>query len=153
MGSQAMNELTAQHVFECVKVAFSQDKNGYVLKLSIHPNDIPDDVITDPLGTRYKIGLIREDEQDNPTERRAVQAAGLLCRNPLFAIYLRSRHGSVHAVDEASTASALRDLLGCNSRSEIAGQSARRMMEIASDFREWSKSNGGHKEVASEWEL
>lgn len=148
-----MTEIVATHVFECVKVAFSQDKNGYILKLSIHPSDIPSEIATDPLGTRYKVGIARDEEQDMASERRAIQTAGLLCRNPVFSLYLRARHGALHAVDEPTTANALRTILGCNSRSEIAGKAAEKMMEIADDFRNWAKSSGGGKEVEDKWDL
>jgi hypothetical protein len=141
------DELISECVFECVKIAWTQDKNGYVLKLSIHPDEVNSSIALDPLGTRYKIGIVKAESVEQPDispERRAIQTAGLLCRNPLFTQYIRTRYGSVHAVDESSTAAALRTILGCGSRSEIAGPAANKMMEIAHDFREWAKKPRGN---------
>ena len=38
--------------FEAVKIAMNQDKNGWVLKLAIHPNDVPTDLTNSWIGSR-----------------------------------------------------------------------------------------------------
>ena len=45
--------------FEGVKVAIKQDKTGYVLTLSIHPDEIPDEVLRDFVGSRYQVVMVR----------------------------------------------------------------------------------------------
>ena len=77
--------------FEAVKIAMTQDKNGLVLKLSIHPNDAPEDMMRDPVGTRYLIVAVRIDDEDepvaSPSTREAsmvVKIAGTLSRDERF---------------------------------------------------------------------
>ena len=81
--------------FECVKIAMAQDKSGHILKLSIHPNDLPKDLVLDPLGARYVAVLARLNDQDEvvqPKEKtegdKAVDVAGLLSRNSRFVDWL-----------------------------------------------------------------
>ena len=45
--------------FEAVKVAIKQDKTGYVLTLSIHPDEIPEEVMRDFVGARYQVVALR----------------------------------------------------------------------------------------------
>jgi hypothetical protein len=86
--------------FEAVKVALRQDKSGYVLSLSIHPNDIPEELMRDWVGSRFIVAMvpIGDDEKpvDKPSARaklsapihpdgvEAVRLAGILCREPAF---------------------------------------------------------------------
>ena len=135
-----MTELTATCVFEAVKAAWRQTDKGYSLTLVLHPNEVPSEIQTSPIGTRYYVGITRADEQASITDNRAVQAAGLLCRNPDFRAYLRSR-GLGESKDENGAASILRSILKVDSRSKIMGASAEKMMEIADDFRTWHKSH------------
>jgi transposase len=41
--------------FEGVKVALKQDKTGYVLNLSMHPDDVPEELLRDFVGARYQV--------------------------------------------------------------------------------------------------
>ena len=52
--------------FEAVQIAMNKDKTGYILKLSIHPNDAPEDLLRDPVGTRYMIVAVRMGDDDQP---------------------------------------------------------------------------------------
>ena len=38
--------------FEAVKIAMRQDKNGYVLTLSVHPDDVPESLLRNWVGSR-----------------------------------------------------------------------------------------------------
>lgn len=111
--------------FEAIKIAMTQDKNGFVLKLSIHPNDAPEDVLRDPVGTRYGIALVRIDEHENPvasqqTEEglRAVRLAAALCHDPEFQAFMMAA-GYADDVNEAATIDGLRSHLGIVSRAEL----------------------------------
>lgn len=153
-GTPHTMELEADCVFEAIKIAWSQDKNGFILKLSIHPDNVPNSVATDPLGTRYHVGLTHADEQVADTNRRAVSAAGLLCRNPVFHSYLRVKLDADQITTEATAAAALRAMLGVRSRSEIKGVVAEKMMEISDEFRKWAAhSQGSGKAVDTEFGL
>jgi hypothetical protein len=93
-----MNIRDAATSFEAVKLGLSQDKNGLVLKLSIHPNDMPKDVMTDSLGSRYMVAIVRLDEQDQPKQseeksetERLLSRTYALCRNERFGRFLEDR--------------------------------------------------------------
>ena len=96
--------------FEAVKIAMRQDKNGHVLVLSIHPNDIPTELFSDWLGSRYYVSLVKLNDDETPVPRRIesenrkiVQQAGILCREKPFQEFLRSGYlmeGSDKPVDE-----------------------------------------------------
>ena len=144
--------MEATCTFEAVKIAWAQDKNGYILKLSIHPDDVPDDIALAKLGTRFYVGMKEADEDVAVADSRAVATAGALCRNKLFQVYLRN-NGELHCVDELSAATILRDRLGVGSRSEISGQSAIKMMEIANDFRKWAASRGRGERLENDLSL
>lgn len=128
--------------FECVKVAMVQDKNGHILKLAIHPNDLPKDLVLDPLGSRYVAVLARLNDQDEvvqPKEKtdadKAVDIAGLLCRNDRFISWLFDT-GYSGSRDELGAIAAVRDICGIKSRADFkTDEGARgRFFELKSEF-------------------
>ena len=50
--------------FEAVKVSMSQNKEGVILRLSVHPNDCPPDLHTDWVGSRYVVAMVKLNDQD-----------------------------------------------------------------------------------------
>ena len=75
--------------FEGIKVALKQDKNGFMLTLSIHPDEIPDELVRDFVGARYACALVRIQDNEEPTPYvNRVSRAGMLCRTPDFHEYL-----------------------------------------------------------------
>jgi hypothetical protein len=92
-----MNDWAEKNTLQCevVKIGLNQDKNGHILKVAIHPSDLPKDLILDPLGSRYMMVLARLNDQDEviqPKEKsdgeKAIDIAGLLCRNPRFISWM-----------------------------------------------------------------
>lgn len=111
--------------FEAVKIAMTQDKNGHVLKLSIHPNDTPEDIMRDAVGSRYMVALIRLDDQDQPvasptTEEgmRAVKLAGTLCSDDMFIDWLVYKN-FIDDPSEGAAAAWLRKYLRITSRKDL----------------------------------
>ena len=45
--------------FETIKIALKQDRNGYVMTLRIHPDDVPDELLRDFVGARYIVAMVR----------------------------------------------------------------------------------------------
>jgi len=45
--------------FEAVKVALKQNKDGYVLTLNVHPDEVPDSLLRDFVGARYQVVMVR----------------------------------------------------------------------------------------------
>lgn len=128
--------------FEGVKISLSQDKNGLVLKLSIHPDETPKDIILDPLGTRYMVALVKLGDDDRPVKGKdksegdkAVAIAGLLCRNERFRGWMADmRYSESEGVEDV--AEALRKLCGVNSRADLATNEAARalFMDLRDEF-------------------
>lgn len=111
--------------FEAVKIAMTQDKNGHVLKLSIHPNDTPEDIMRDPVGTRYQVAVVRVNDHGEPVASpaaeegiRAVKLAGTLCTDPDFQMWM-SQQGYASEPTEQAATEGLRIYLGVVSRREL----------------------------------
>lgn len=138
--------------FEAVKISMSQDRNGIVLRLNIHPNDCPPELHTDWVGTRYMVAMVRLNDHDEPETReeqqrieRMIASAGLLCRNAEFGEYLVAV-GLINGHDpyniEAAAISAVRDYCGISSRTEFRDnpEARRKFEELREDFRTWKQS-------------
>ncbi len=52
--------------FEAVKVAIKQDKTGYILTLSVHPDEVPEDLLRDFVGARYGVAMVRVNSDESP---------------------------------------------------------------------------------------
>ena len=126
--------------FEARKVAMKQDRTGFVLTLSIHPDDLPEELIRDFVGARYACAIVRIQDDESPTAYvNRVQKAGMLCRNPAFQEFVAARLVG-HSVNEDQTAAALYKQCGITSRSELNGNTkAQEMFDaIVLDFENWS---------------
>ncbi len=127
---------------EVVKVAMAQDKNGHILKLSIHPDDLPKDLVLDPLGTRYMIVLAKLNDQEEvipPKEKsdaeKVIDIAGLLCRNPRFRSWM-FHIGYSLSDDEKGAVEGIRNLCGVKSRADFrTDEEARnRFLDLKTEF-------------------
>ena len=125
------------YAFEAVKSALRQTKDGISVSLVIHPNDVPNPLLSDPVGSRYMVGMARLGDDDQPVEseeqreaKRDVTSAGALCRDTDFQKWLLD-NGYCDEVSEDEASNALRILLGVESRSEIkTNQEAQRKWRI-----------------------
>jgi hypothetical protein len=43
---------------ECIKVAYRQAKEGPVISLRLHPNDLTNDIANAPLGQRFAVAFV-----------------------------------------------------------------------------------------------
>jgi hypothetical protein len=135
--------------FEGVKVALKQDKTGYVLNLSMHPDDVPEELLRDFVGARYQVVMVRLDGHEEPMDRqreyegdRSIRIAGLLCRDPKFWQYLHEDSQILEATEKEAT-NWLRDYLNIPSRSELKTNPQARIMldKIHKDYNEWTQKN------------
>lgn len=81
--------------FEAVKTGLRQSKDGYLLSLLLHPDDIQDDLMRDFVGSRYMVVMVRIGDDERPISREefkkhhpAVAQAGMLCRDREFWGYV-----------------------------------------------------------------
>lgn len=122
--------------FEAVKIALTQDKNGLVLKLSIHPDETPKDLILDQLGTRYMVAVVKLGDDDKPVKgkdkaegEKAVAIAGALCRNERFRGWMAGmKYARSSSVEDV--ADGLREICGVKSRAELATNETARTLFI-----------------------
>jgi hypothetical protein len=135
--------------FEGVKVALKQDKTGYVLNLSMHPDDVPEELLRDFVGARYQVVMVRLDGHEEPMDRqreyegdRAIRIAGLLCRDPKFWQFLHEDNQILEATEKEAT-DWLRDYLNIPSRSELKTNPQARIMldTIHKDYNAWTQKN------------
>lgn len=94
--------------FEGKKISMRQDGKGTYITLSIHPGEVPVDLLAQPVGCRYQIAMVMLDDHDQPVKGRdmeegdrAVQSAAMLCRNPRFQQWMAKVGLSVLASEEA----------------------------------------------------
>ena len=128
--------------FEAVKVSMTQNKDGVMLKLAIHPNDCPSSLHTDWVGTRYTVALVKMNDdgtiainKDAEARKSAVAIAGSLCRNERFQAWLVH----MNIAEEASEDDAVKSLhayLGISSRRELSGndQARRKFLTMKASF-------------------
>jgi hypothetical protein len=127
--------------FEARKVALKQDRTGYVLTLSLHPDEIPEELLRDFVGARYGCALVRIQDDESPTPyTNRVQKAGMLCRDQNFQEFIAQRLVG-HSVNEDQAANALCKQCGIESRSELNGNAkAQEMFDaMVIDYENWNK--------------
>lgn len=131
-----MNPRDAALNFEAVKVSMRQSKDGVYIVLSIHPQDVPVDLMMAMSGTRYVVAMVETNDHGEPVKgreqeegERAVASAGMLCRNPLFRRWLISK-GYCFEDSELEAAAALKEYCGIESRTELKdNREARRLFD------------------------
>jgi hypothetical protein len=138
--------------FEAVKVSMSQDKNGIILRLNVHPNDCPKELHTDWVGSRYIIAMVKLTDDDKPDVRpeqvmiqKLISSCGLLCRNEEFYEYLCDNYIGEFTTDpdemERLCVDAVRRYCNIKSRSEFNSDAAarRKFEELRDGFAQWRK--------------
>jgi hypothetical protein len=128
--------------FEAVQLAMNKDKTGYILKLSIHPNDAPEDMLRDPVGTRYMFVAVRIGDEGeaimSPSIKdgiMAVNVAGALARDTRFQNWCVQQE-LTDVISEAAAADAIRTYAGVHSRSELKlnSKARRRFLALRDEF-------------------
>lgn len=133
--------------FEAVKMALKQDKNGYALTLSVHPDMVPEDLLRDFVGSRYQVVMVRINEDERPMNREQelsrdyVRMAAILCRDARFQKFL-VESGQIFSADEQLTTDWLKNELGVASRKDIQDKPAAqsRLMSIKQEFETWTNA-------------
>jgi transposase len=135
--------------FEGVKVALKQDKTGYVLTLSMHPDDIPEELLRDFVGSRYQVVMVRLNGNEEPMDRqeeyqgdRAVRIAGILCKDPKFWKYLYSEE-QIFDEDMEDATEWVRNYLNVPSRSDLkTNREAQILLDrLHREYQEWTQKN------------
>mgnify|MGYP003110444739 FL=1 len=140
--------------FEAVKTSMSQSKAGTILRIAIHPNDVPPSLHTDWVGSRYMVAMVKLDDEDKPEisdEQREksnlVASAAMLCRNYEFGQFMYEQEilGIPPSDDEDTredqATRALRFFLNVSSRSELKTDdiAANKFRMLQEEFLSWKK--------------
>lgn len=151
-----MTDETIRHAamhFEAVKVSMSQDKNGIILRLNVHPNDCPKELHTDWVGTRYMVAMVRLQDDDTVDDRgfvainKMIASAGLLCRNEEFYRFMQTIGAISTPIPqdpltmEKVAVEALYEICGIESRTELReNERARKSFEaLRQSFKKWKE--------------
>lgn len=118
--------------FEAVKVKLMQSREGMLLTLAIHPDEVPDEIVRSFVGSRWMCAFVRIGDDDQPVKspaqidgERAVQSAAMLCRDPSFQAWMAAE-GLASSATEIGAAEGLRDYLGIDSRADLKTDAAAR---------------------------
>mgnify|MGYP003111694207 FL=1 len=133
---------------EAIKTALRQTKDGIAITLVVHPNDVPADQMSDPIGSRYMVGMARLDDDDTimtpPSVRESnkiVGQAGMLCREDSFQDWLFDQ-GLIFEKNEEAAAIAVRQHCGIHSRIELS--SNKEAQKLWTDLLGEFESRGNH---------
>jgi|TARA_S200002703_G_scaffold151445_1_gene150878 hypothetical protein len=117
--------------FEAKKYAYRQTKDGMVLSFVLHPDDVPKEMATAPIGQRYMVACAQIDDHENPIRPRAttdaekaLARANLICRDETYIQWVRMNYYQWDVVDETLedeeyAAQVIRFICGIESRSEL----------------------------------
>ncbi len=131
--------------FEARKIALKQTKEGHVLNLAIHPDEIPDEILRDFVGARYMVVMVRLADTEVPMVRneeyagvKLVKQAGMLCRETQFWDYLYDQ-GEIFERNEDHAVGWLCNYLSVLSRTELkTNQKAQHLFEqLNKEYKTW----------------
>lgn len=113
--------------FEAIKTALKQTKDGYGLSLAVHPEDLPEELMRDFVGSRYMVVMVRIGDNEQPLNRElefpgdhAVKMAGMMCRDPEFWKWVSEKSVLPQTVgSEKECAAWLASYLNIQSRKEL----------------------------------
>ena len=116
--------MASKIAFEALKVAVRQDKEGYILTLRIHPNDVPEELLRSWVGSRYGVAMVEIGEgvgasasapvepPNSKADNSIIRKAVLLCKETGFWNWIEVKN-------EAEAKAKLCARLGIESRSEL----------------------------------
>lgn len=134
--------------FEAVKIALKQDKTGYVLTMCIHPDELPDEILRDFVGSRYQVVMVRLTDDNMPMNREQelsrdmVRVAGILCRDKKFWRFLKEARQIIDETEQDAI-DWLKHELSVESRSDIPKSqiAVNRLIAIRQEFNLWKQEN------------
>jgi hypothetical protein len=129
--------------FEAKKVALKQNRDGFILTLALHPDEIPDELIRDFVGARYACALVRINDDESPVQyNNKVRDAGIVCRQPLFQQFLRDEY-SLNVTNETEAAEHLCRMCNIQSRTELNGNAVaiKSFDSLLNSFSRWKAND------------
>jgi hypothetical protein len=133
--------------FEAVKVRITQNKQGVYLVLSVHPDEVPEDLLRSWVGTRYYCAMvgIQDDETPAPHKpitkkshgQKFVDRAGIMAREKEFWKFSE-------VDNEADASEFIRNFCNIHSRSELKNNEFAQILfeNINDKYNQWYEKNG-----------
>lgn len=117
---------------ECVKVGIQQSKDGYFIRLALHPSDNIGPLVTSPVGARYICAFVEVNDHNEPVRRGGFKAAntgpseydryvtqtGMLCKEEGFQEWMVNNGYAADASEEGAK-QGLYKILRITSRTEL----------------------------------
>lgn len=128
--------------FEAVKIGMTQNKDGIILRLAVHPQECPPKLHTDFVGQRYGVALVALADDETPKHlpeleeiKKLKASAGALPRDTDFQAFLG-------AESEDAATDILRTKLGIQSRTEFDNNADARVafVKLREEFQSWLKT-------------
>ena len=152
-----MNWEDAAQSFESSLMILRKDKNGWVIGFSVHPAEVPEALLSAPLGTRFQQVLFQIGDDETPVPikevdeegRKSVQTAAMICRNADFQEWIQTQYWDPtdpedeermeKTPSEEGARNILCELLNIASRSELRSNLKARseLEELLNHFREF----------------
>lgn len=129
--------------FEAVKIELKQNRTGFVLTLNIHPDEIPEELMRDFVGSRYGVAMVRIMDDESPTMySNRVMKAGMLSRARDFQYWLRECK-LTEKCSETEAAEAIRKECGIQSRTELNGnaEAQAKFDKMVDQYERWRKED------------
>jgi hypothetical protein len=116
---------------EVKKDALAQRQSGdWAVRFTAQAADLPIQLLTAPMGTRYMCVLVEINDDERPVEHilkqreewrnlGPVKQSALRCKDPIFWRYLEEEMMAPPPLDEELAATAVRSLCGVASRSHL----------------------------------
>lgn len=130
--------------FECVKVALKQDRTGFILTVSIHPDEIPEELVRDFVGARYGVAMVRIQDNETATPyNNRVKRAGMICRDSAYRQWLKKECGLQTIDTEDKAVEALYTICNIKSRTELNGnkEAQDKFDEMVEDYERWKEES------------
>lgn len=135
--------------FEAIKIALKQNKDGFILTLSVHPDDIPQELMRDFVGAHYQVVMVRLNGENMPMDRdkefeadKSVKLSAILCKEEGFWEFLNDT-GEIFECNEKEATAWLRSFLNIKSRSELKtnAESRQKLDKLNKEYIAWNKKN------------
>jgi hypothetical protein len=134
--------------FEAKKIALRQDTSGFILTMSVHPDDLCEQIMRDFVGARYQVVMVRLSDGDVPMNRDheyardPVRMSAILCKDKEFARFLFNNSLTFTWLEEAEVTEWLREELKITSRAELKDnrEAAKQFWFIYQEFMQWKQS-------------
>jgi hypothetical protein len=132
--------------FEAKKDSLAQRQSGeWKLAFTVQAGDVPTELLTAPMGTRYMVALVEIGDDESPVEKpkdnphKMSQQVAMLCGDNRFHMFLTDKHPDNRKYTQNDAADYVRFQCKINSRSELDAnpEAAARWRNLKAEYEAW----------------